>query len=181
MVTEGDFMIKLSSKVISSIVGIALAGGVITATAATAQPKQALTDAVPSNSVSSTVPSGSSVVSSKGDVSNVADGIDEINEATQKGVSAVNEAAKAAVSDVASAAKEAGTTSHFVKATRLGYDVFDPDTGEWINPRESRYNAVKAELGGDAGIVPENQSTACQKAIEEYKAKQAAATQAPTK
>ncbi len=172
-------MIKLSNKIISSIVGVVIAGGAITVTAATVQPKSAVSAApVSSTTTSSTAPASSATVSSEGTVSNVDDGLKRIKEATDNGVSAVNEAAKNAVSDVNSAAKSAGTSSHVVKATRSGYGVFDPDTGVWLSPSQSRYNDVKKELGGDAGIVPEKQSTACQKAVAEYNAKMAKEMQA---
>ncbi len=169
-------MIKLSSKVISSIVGIAIAGGVITATAATAQPKQISADSAPSSSeaVSSAAPiSSASIVSSQTEVSNVDDGLKKIQEATDKGVSAVNEAAKSAESEVNATGK--------VIVTNVSYSVVDPETGRIVSnePDYSRCKTELAKFGDDAGKVPVSQSKACQAALAALKAK--AATQAPTK
>lgn len=61
------------------------------------------------------------------------------------------------------------------------YMIVDPETGKYINARQQGYFELQAQLGGDAGKVPPDQSTACQAALAQYKAKQAAASSASTK
>ena len=82
-----------------------------------------------------------------------------------------------------SSVSEANTSS-YVASLELGvcyYDVIDPETGKHVDIYNSRYNDLKKQLGGDAGTVPSDQSTACQAALAQYKAKQAAASSASTK
>lgn len=49
------------------------------------------------------------------------------------------------------------------------YDIMDPKTGELISPNDPRYEALKSQLGGDAGTVPYDKSTANQAALEKEK------------
>lgn len=173
-------MTKQLSKVLSLVGGLLIAGGAISATALTAHSQNTVSSAAPVSStvssavVSSAAPvSSATIVSSRGAVSNVADGIKQIQEATDKGVSAVNEAAKSAKDEVNTAGK--------VTVTNVSYDVVDPDTGNIVS-KEPDYSRCKAELakfGDDAGKVPVNKSKACQAALAALKAK--ASTQAPTK
>lgn len=163
-------MIKLSNKIISSIVGIALAGGVITAMAATAQPKNEITSAAQTSSIASSAAmsstssvSSSTVVSSEGNVS-------KVETITQE------------------ASSSADTASKIVskKAPDIKYAVIDLNNGcRPVFPSEANYQKCKESLaayGNDAGTCSPENSKACQAAIAAYKAKQAAAsTQAPTK
>lgn len=195
-------MIKASAKIISIFAGIAVAG-TVTAVAATANNHM---DTVPAESVitsqvsSTTSSAASSVISSaasakanpssaaatsKG-VNKVADGVNQIQQATDNGVSQIHDATSKAVSQIQAdqKAKDALKTQ---KAARLKkemesqqWDVIDPDSGEYIGPNDSRYESIKAKLGGDAGTVNPDKSTACQKAAkqaqqkiaEQYKAEQ---------
>lgn len=115
-------MIKLSDKIISSIVGVVIAAGTITVAATSTQPKAVSAEAssVASEAVSSTVPSSSiasssPVVSSKTEVSNVADGVDAIQKATDEGVEKIHSEADKAVKQVQDNAPKAST--HKLTAT----------------------------------------------------------------
>lgn len=167
-------MIKLSNKIISSIVGAVIAGGAITATAATVQPKSAVSAPVSSAVVSSAVVSSATPVSSaapvssKEAVSSVADGVKQIQKAADDGVSAVNKAATDAVGEV-NKAKEVTK-----KAPDIKYAVIDISNGcRPVFPSEPAYNACKEALskyGNDAGTCSPENSKACQAAIAAYKA-----------
>jgi hypothetical protein len=119
-------MIKLSSKIVSSIVGVVAAAGLITATAATSQPKEAVSVAA-SSAVSSTassavseaagsiVASSAPTVSSKTEVSSVEDGIDAIKKATDEGIEKIHNEADKAVKQVQGNAPK--TVTHKLTAT----------------------------------------------------------------
>lgn len=179
-------MIKLPNKVIYSIIGIALAGGVITATAATVQPKSMIANdapvssAVPSEVVSFSLPvSSSTVVSSQMEVSNVADAVSEINEAAKEGVSAVNKAAQDGVQTVKDQQQQQKDDGAKALAS-VKYAVIDPSTGMPVWPDNQNYEKFKSKLGGDAGTCDPSQSKACQAALAALKAKkEATTTQAP--
>lgn len=173
-------MIKLSSKIISSIVGIALAGGAITATAATAQPKSAVSSAAPVSStvssavVSSAVPvSSAAAVSSQTEVSNVADAVSEINEAAKEGVSAVHKAAQDGVEAVKGQQQQQNENGKKALAS-VKYPVIDINNGcRLVDPDAADYQKCKAALsayGNDAGTCSPENSKACQAAIAAYKA-----------
>lgn len=49
------------------------------------------------------------------------------------------------------------------------YVVIDPDTGRYIQPRDPRYFEIRNRLGGDAGTVPPNKSSACAPYIQKWK------------
>lgn len=51
----------------------------------------------------------------------------------------------------------------------LYYNVIDPDTGWYVQPRDPRYFEIRNRLGGDAGTVPPNKSTACAPYIQKWK------------
>jgi hypothetical protein len=188
-------MIKLSNKIISSIVGAVIAGGAITATAATVQPKSAVSAPVSSAVISSAVVSSATPVSSaapvssKEAVSNVADGVKQIQKATDDGVSAVNKAATDAVGEVNKAATDAvgevnKAKTVTPKAPDIRYPVIDINNGcRLVDPDDTaNYQKCKDALsayGNDAGTCNPDDSKACQAAIAAYKAK--ASTQAPTK
>ena len=82
----------------------------------------------------------------------------------------------------ASSASEANASS-YVASLELGvcyYDIIDPETGKHVDIYNSRYNDLKKQLGGDAGKVDTDQSVACQNALKQFKAKQAASSTAST-
>lgn len=181
-------MIKLNNKIISSIVGIAIAGGAITVTAATAQPKVLRQSTVPVSStvsseivVSSESANSVATVLSEGTVSNVADGVDAINKATQEGVSAVNKATQDGIQTVKDQQQQQNEDGAKALASVV-YPIIDPETGRSpIYSNDAAYSRCKAELdkyGNDAGKVSIENSKACQAALAALKAK--AATQAPT-
>lgn len=76
----------------------------------------------------------------------------------------------------ASTAPAENTSSYVASLTpdTCYYMIIDPGTGEYINARQQGYFELQKQLGGDAGKVPPDQSTACQAALAQYKAKQAA-------
>ena len=51
------------------------------------------------------------------------------------------------------------------------YGVVNPETGAYVPTSDPNYEKYKAELGGDAGTVPDNKSTACQAVIQKIEAK----------
>jgi hypothetical protein len=97
----------------------------------------------------------------------VSDSVTTINDATSKSLEKIDEATSNAVSQVKQAA------SSKVPITDPKYlpkfDVVDPNTGKWVTPNDSNYDAVKSQLGGDAGTVNPNKSTACLNALKKWR------------
>lgn len=169
-------MIKLSAKIISSIVGLAVVG-TVTATAAVAnnhnstQPINSSktetevlpSSQMPSHPVSSAIESKSpsAAISSKGTVSTVADGIGEIQQETDKAVSRIQKAAD----DGVSAVKQAQSQTNSKANSGVKYAVINPENGSLVYSNDPNYEKYKAELGGDAGTTTTKNSTACQVAI----------------
>lgn len=175
-------MIKLSNKIISSIVGIVIAGGAVTVGATTINSRNTASSVPPVSSKvvsSAALVSSVATVSSKEAVSNVTDGIKQIQKATDDGVSAINKAAANAVSEVNSA------KSGSKKAPNIRYPVIDIENGcRPVDPDASDYQKCKDALsayGNDAGTCNPDNSKACQAALAALKAKQSAAAQAPAK
>jgi hypothetical protein len=69
------------------------------------------------------------------------------------------------VSTQTSSTTSTSTTKH------LQYGVVNPETGAYVPTSDPNYEKYKAELGGDAGTVPDNKSTACIAVLERIKAK----------
>lgn len=160
-------MIKLfsylkSGKIVSAIVGVAAAGAItVTAVAANHPAAVANTDSQTSSIVSSTASSmvssaSSSAPESKGEVKTVDDGVSAIQKATDDGVSRIKSEAGNAVSEIES---EANAKKPIV--TKSCYQVINPVTLETVYPSNSDYDIICQQLGGDAGTVPMEKSTAC--------------------
>ena len=191
-------MIKLSGKIISLIVGLAVVG---TGTAAAAvvgsqniqqdtvsseTPEESIVSSSASSAVSSAVsPAASSAVSSavsssapapkNEGVSNVDDGVEAIQKATNDGVSQIKQATNDGVSAIQSKQQE-DEALRAEKAARLQrekeeerWPVIDPKTGYDVSPNNPKYEQIRAELGGDAGLVNPDKSTACQAALQKLK------------
>ena len=191
-------MIKLSGKIISLIVGLAVVGtGTAAAAVVSSQNIQQATvssetseESIAGSSASSTVGSAvssaassavSSAVSSSAPapknegVSNVDDGVEAIQKATNDGVSQIKQATNDGVSAIQSKQQE-DEALRAEKAARLQrekeeerWPVIDPKTGYDVSPNNPKYEQIRAELGGDAGLVNPDKSTACQAALQKLK------------
>lgn len=191
-------MIKLSGKIISLIVGLAVVG---TGTAAAAvvsnqNIQQAAVSSetsggsIVSSSVSSTVSSAvssaassavSSAVSSSAPasksegVSDVDDGVEAIQKATNDGVSQIKQATNDGVSAIQSkqqedeALREEKIELRKQQEAAARWPIIDPKTGYDVSPNNPKYESIRAELGGDAGLVNPDKSTACQAALQKLK------------
>ena len=186
-------MIKLSGKIISSIVGVVVAGTVVATAAVNSQPRHNINNKMDSvNSViSSTV--SSSISSIDITSSKIVNSSSITTPSSERKITTVigKETNSKITSDVLSKVDNKTTQSvsqlqedknkddiKAAKAARLQkekessqWPVIDPDTGGMVYPGYVNYDKIKAELGGDAGIVPTNKSTACQKAKEEARQK----------
>jgi hypothetical protein len=181
-------MVKLSSKIISAVVGVAAAGAITATALSSPAPKSVSTASVPSETsarISETVSqlaSGGSVTSAtvsstssqkassqKGQVSTVAEGVEEIQKATDDGVSQIHEETDKAISKIQETVPQ--KSSSVVSHEAAKYAIIDPDTGELVFPSYSQYEKIKAQLGGDAGTVNPDKSTACQAALKAARAK----------
>lgn len=187
-------MIKLSGKIISLIVGLAVVG---TGTAAAAvvsnqNIQQAAVSSetsggsIVSSSVSSAASSAvssaaSSAVSSSAPasksegVSNVDDGVEAIQKATNDGVSQIKQATNDGVSAIQSkqqedaALREEKIERRKQQEAAARWPIIDPKTGNYIGTNNAKYESIRAELGGDAGLVSPDKSTACQAALQKLK------------
>lgn len=175
---------KSLDKILSSIAVVLIAGGTFMANAATPQTSPAVKSAA---SASSAIVSSSNSTSSKEAVSSVDDALKKIQDATNNGIDAVNKATQKGIDTVNGAASAAADDSpHNLKAIRKGYSIIDINNGcRPVFPGEADYEKCKNDLavyGDDAGVVPPEQSKACQAAKAAFIAKQkASATQAPAK
>lgn len=181
---------KQSAKIISIVVGAAISIGTVGVAAAVnnqfvghSADSSAITSstAVSSTAQGKTASAASAVSSAlssapatpKGTVSTVTDGVNEIQQATNNGVSEVKKAAD----DGVSAVKQAQSHPNSKVKPDVSYAVINPQTGGFVCGG-SNYEKFKAELGGDAGLVPPSKSTACQAALkkihEKYEADKAA-------
>lgn len=156
------------NKIISVIIGgviIAGAGGYALADQAS-RPSVAATSSAMTSSIVSQVSSASETeVSSK---------MDESSTATHVATKApASEPAKTVTSAPTSSAST--TEENSMKPNTLYFAVVNPDTGKLVWPRDPGYWDIRNKLGGDAGTIDPAHSTACQKAREEFKAKQATA------
>lgn len=152
-------MIKLSSKIISSLVSLVVIGGTVTAAAAVNNhPAAANTSSQTSSVTSSMVSSApSSAPESKGEVKTVDDGVSAIQKATDDGVSRIKDETGKAVSEIESEADAQKPTVN----KKSCFPVINPDTLEDVYTTDSNYVAICQRLGGDAGQVPYDKSTAC--------------------
>ena len=87
-----------------------------------------------------------------------------ISKATSEGVSKIQGEASKAVSQIQA------VTSSSVVITDYGYAIINPTTGKMVWPGDADYDKYKSELGGDAGTVDPNKSTAVQDALKKLKA-----------
>jgi hypothetical protein len=142
-----------------------------------------VTQAKPLAAVVSTVSQGSDSIMDSSDTSTQAatspdasstpvsppvdSGVSAINKVTSEGVSKVQAAADSAVSQI-QAAQSSSVAS--LKPQVAYYTIIDPSTGKYVSPGDSNYDKCKSELGGDAGTVPFDQSTAIQAALAKLKA-----------
>jgi hypothetical protein len=168
------------NKIFDAVIGCAIiagAGGYALADQASRPSVPAISSSMTSTAVSQIF---SASVTSKMEVSS------KMNDSS----TATHVAAKAPASEPAKVSNSADETS--IKPNVIYYDIVDPDTGKYINARDPKYFGIKKALGGDAGIVPPDKSSTCAPIIKEWnqkkhsvlddmKAKQPAAAQAPIK
>lgn len=186
-------MLSKSSKIISAAVTV-LALGTVGVTAAVAS--NSINTAGPVQTSSSVVSFSSVTDSSIISASSTILSVSSAESIESKASSATSSKGKANV--VASESKTSSTakssnpvatpqsnTSSTNKVIRNQdppkYPVIDPATGLLVWPNYSNYETVKAELGGDAGTVDPDHSTACQKAKEEARQKYLASQAASSK
>lgn len=153
---------KTVSAVISAVI-IAGAGGYAYATQAA--PRQ--TSPNTSTAVCSSAISASSTQSSAAP--------QESSEAVSKVPAPVITPPKSIASRPGSRASNAPSSSQQTTSLIPGkeyFDIVDPVTGRYIGPREQKYFTLKKQLGGDAGEVPPDKSTACAPIIKEWNQKE---------
>ena len=73
-------------------------------------------------------------------------------------------------SQIESSNTSSATVSTSTTTKNLRYGVINPETGAYVDTSDPNYEKYKAELGGDAGTVPDNKSTACQAALQKIMA-----------
>ncbi|HEX3018553.1 MAG TPA: hypothetical protein VHP31_11975 [Caproicibacter sp.] len=99
------------------------------------------------------------------------------NSSTQSENTNTSSAESKAPKSASSVAPSSTSTSQLKRQAMPTFAVINPSTGALVYSSDSNYEKYKAELGGDAGTVPTNQSTACQAALkkieEAYKEKMA--------
>ena len=179
-------MIKLSGKIISLIVGLAVVGtgtaaaavvgsqNIQQATVSSETSEESLAGSSASFAVSSAVSSSAPAPKNEG-VSNVDDGVEAIQKATNDGVSQIKQATNDGVSAIQSKQQE----DEALRAEKIErrkqqeaaarWPVIDPKTGYDVSPNNPKYEQIRAELGGDAGLVNPDKSTACQAALQKLK------------
>lgn len=155
------------NKILSAVIGgviIAGAGGYALADQASRPSVPAISSSIASAAVSQASSAPDTEVSSKmEESSSPAEGM------SKAPASAPSKTVLSAPAASASSAREENS----MKPNTAYYAVVDPDTGKLVWPGDTGYWALKKQLGGDAGTIDPAHSTACQKAREEFKAKQA--------
>lgn len=128
------------------------------------------TSSAVSTALSSTVSSGTGSETTSSDVDET---ISKINAATDSAVSKIQVAADSAVSQVQAAQSSSLPIPELPVG---GYAIINPSTGNPVSPSDPNYNAYKTELGGDAGTVDPNKSTAIAAARAKLAAEKATAS-----
>jgi hypothetical protein len=159
-----------SKKVISAILVVAVAGSLGTAgTLALVNTPKTSAASISSN-ISSMVESSSSIASST--ISSAASSVVSSQAATSQ--KETNDVSKPQ-SDKATTSEVKKMPSQVVSNTIPRYALIDPKTGHPVSGAAPNYDEIQAELNEgcdvkDAGIVPPNQSKACQAALARLKA-----------
>jgi gas vesicle protein len=161
----------ISKKILSTILAVAVAGGLGTVGAITLANTPKTAAVITSSDVSSIAESSSSavnsvasqIVSSK-EANTVSDSLSAIQKATDEGVNRINSATSQAVSQVQQAVSGSSSQTGLKKQTPPKYQIINPITGETVQPSDPNYETYKTKLGGDAGTVPIDKSEACHQA-----------------
>ncbi|HEX3038142.1 MAG TPA: hypothetical protein VHO94_04015 [Oscillospiraceae bacterium] len=163
-------MLNINKRVLSVIATVAIAGGIgiVGATTLANTPKTSAT--VVNSEISSTEESTISIVSSdvSSQMQSSSEVVSKVDTSSTTAASTSSVVSKATQSIAQPTASSAVSTSSVDTKYIPKYQVIDPDNGQYISPNNSKYETIKAKLGGDAGTVPPEQSTICKPIIEKF-------------